>query len=41
MSNSELFSVLFSLPLRVGLAQSLGYLFARLRQPRIIGEIMC
>ena len=40
MSNSELFSVLFSLLLLVGLAQVLGYLFARLRQPKVIGEIM-
>ncbi len=40
MSNSELFSVLFSLLLLVGLAQLLGYLFARLRQPRVIGEIL-
>ena len=40
MSNSELFSILFSLLLLVGLAQLLGYLFARLRQPRVIGEIL-
>ena len=40
MSNSDLFSVLFSLLLLVGLAQLLGYLFARLRQPRVIGEIL-
>ncbi len=40
MSNSELFSVLFSLLLLVGLAQLLGYLFVRLRQPRVIGEIL-
>jgi len=40
LSNSELFSVLFSLLLLVGLAQLLGYLFARLRQPRVIGEIL-
>ncbi len=40
MSNSELFSVLFSLLLLVGLAQLLGYLFVRLRQPKVIGEIL-
>lgn len=40
MSNSELSSVLLSLLLLVGLAQLLGYLFARLRQPKVIGEIL-
>jgi Kef-type K+ transport system membrane component KefB len=40
LSNSELFSVLFSLLLLVGLAQLFGYMFARLRQPRVIGEIL-
>ena len=40
MSNSELFSVLFSLLLLVGLAQLLGYVFVRLRQPKVIGEIL-
>ena len=40
LSNSELFSVLFSLLLLVGLAQLLGYLFVRLRQPKVIGEIL-
>ena len=40
MSNSELFAVLFSLLLLVGLAQLLGYLFVRLRQPKVIGEIL-
>ena len=40
MSNSDLTSVLFVLLLLVGLAQVLGYLFVRLRQPRVIGEIM-
>ena len=40
MSNSELFSVLFSLLLLVGLAQLLGYAFVRLRQPKVIGEIL-
>jgi Kef-type K+ transport system membrane component KefB len=40
LSNSELSSVLFSLLLLVILAQLLGYLFARLRQPKVIGEIL-
>jgi Kef-type K+ transport system membrane component KefB len=40
LSNSELFSVLFSLLLLVGLAQLLGYAFVRLRQPKVIGEIL-
>ncbi len=40
MSNSQLFSVLFSLLLLVGLAQLLGYLFVRMRQPKVIGEIL-
>ena len=40
MSDSELFSILFSLLLLVGLAQALGYFFARLRQPKVIGEIL-
>jgi Kef-type K+ transport system membrane component KefB len=40
LSDTELFSVLFSLLLLVGLAQLLGYLFARLRQPKVVGEIL-
>src|SRR5665213_53813 len=40
LSNSELSSVLFSLLLLVVLAQLLGYLFAKLRQPKVIGEIL-
>ncbi len=40
MSNLELYAVLASLLLLVGLAQVLGYAFARLRQPKVIGEIM-
>src|SRR5665213_4172827 len=40
LSNSELSSVLFSLLLLVTLAQLLGYLFAKLRQPKVIGEIL-
>src|SRR6476646_5015274 len=40
MSNSDLTAVLFLLLLLVGLAQLLGYLFVRLRQPKVIGEIL-
>jgi Kef-type K+ transport system membrane component KefB len=40
MSDSALASVLFVLLLLVGLAQLLGYLFIRLRQPKVIGEIL-
>lgn len=40
MSNSDLTSVLFLLLLLVGLAQSLGYFFVKLRQPKVIGEIL-
>ena len=40
MSNSDLTSVLFVLLLLVGLAQLLGYVFMRLRQPKVIGEIL-
>src|SRR5580704_2523324 len=40
MSNSQLTSVLFVLLLLVGFAQLLGYLFVRLRQPRVVGEIL-
>ncbi len=40
MSDSALASVLFLLLLLVGLAQLLGYLFVRLRQPKVIGEIL-
>ncbi len=40
MSNSDLTSVLFILLLLVGLAQLLGTLFVKLRQPKVIGEIM-
>lgn len=39
MSNSDLTSILFLLLLLAGLAQLLGYLFVRLRQPRVVGEI--
>ena len=40
MSNSDLTSILFVLLLLVGLAQLLGYLFTRMRQPKVVGEIM-
>jgi Kef-type K+ transport system membrane component KefB len=40
MSDSALASVLFVLLLLVSSAQLLGYLFARLRQPKVIGEIL-
>jgi Kef-type K+ transport system membrane component KefB len=33
-------SILFVLLLLVGLAQLLGYLFTRMRQPKVVGEIM-
>lgn len=40
MSNADLTSILFILLLLVGLAQLLGYLFVRLHQPRVVGEIL-
>jgi NhaP-type Na+/H+ or K+/H+ antiporter len=40
MSNSDLTAVLFLLLLLVALAQLLGYLFVRMRQPKVIGEIL-
>jgi Kef-type K+ transport system membrane component KefB len=40
MSNSELTSALFVLLLLVGLAHLLGYLFVKLRQPKVVGEIL-
>src|SRR5215831_15517970 len=40
MSNSDLTSILFILLLLVGLAQLLGYLFVKLRQPKVVGEIL-
>ena len=39
MSNSDLTSILLTLLLLVGLSQLLGYLFVRLRQPKVVGEI--
>ena len=40
MSNAQLTQVLFALLLLVGLAQLLGYLFVKLRQPKVVGEIL-
>lgn len=40
MSNANLTSVLFLLLLLAGLAQLLGWLFVRLRQPKVVGEIL-
>jgi Kef-type K+ transport system membrane component KefB len=40
VSNSDLTSILFVLLLLVGLAQLLGYFFVKLRQPRVVGEIL-
>jgi Kef-type K+ transport system membrane component KefB len=40
MSNSDLTSILLILLLLVGLAQLLGWLFMKLRQPKVIGEIL-
>jgi Kef-type K+ transport system membrane component KefB len=40
VSNSELTAVLFVLLLLGGCAQLLGYVFVRLRQPKVVGEIL-
>ncbi len=40
MSNSDLTTILLLLLLLVGLAHLLGYVFAKLRQPKVIGEIL-
>jgi Kef-type K+ transport system membrane component KefB len=40
LSNSDLTSILFLLLLLVGLAHLLGYLFVKLRQPKVVGEIL-
>jgi Kef-type K+ transport system membrane component KefB len=39
MPESSLSSVLLVLLLLVGFAQLLGYLFVKLRQPKVVGEI--
>src|SRR5258705_12699367 len=40
MSNSDLTSILLVLLLLVGLAHVLGFLSVKLRQPRVVGEIL-
>jgi Kef-type K+ transport system membrane component KefB len=40
MSDADLTSVLLILLLLVGMAQLLGYLFVKLRQPKVVGEIL-
>ena len=40
MSSSQIATALISLAVLVGAAQLFGYLFVRLRQPRLIGEIL-
>lgn len=40
MSNGQLTSLILVFLLLVGLAQLLGYVFVRLRQPKVIGEIL-
>ena len=40
MSEAELTSFLFIILLLVGLAQLLGWLFVKLRQPKVVGEIL-
>jgi Kef-type K+ transport system membrane component KefB len=40
VSNSDLTSMFFILLLLVGLAQLLGYFFVKIRQPKVVGEIL-
>jgi len=40
MSDAQLTSVLFLVLLLVGFAQLLGYLFTKMRQPKVVGEIL-
>ncbi|HXM66495.1 MAG TPA: cation:proton antiporter [Candidatus Acidoferrum sp.] len=40
VSNADLTSILLLLLLLVGLAHLLGYLFVKLRQPKVVGEIL-
>ncbi|QQW32429.1 cation:proton antiporter [Mycobacterium marinum] len=40
MSNTQLTDVIFILLLLVGFAQLLGYLFVKMRQPKVVGEIL-
>ena len=39
-SNEELTAVFLILLLLIGLAHLLGYLFMKLRQPKVVGEIL-
>jgi Kef-type K+ transport system membrane component KefB len=39
VSNAELTAVIVVLLLLVGLAQLLGYLFVRLCQPKVVGDL--
>jgi Kef-type K+ transport system membrane component KefB len=40
VSNSDLTTILFVLLLLLGMAQVLGYIFVKIRQPKVIGEIL-
>jgi len=40
MTNSELTQVLFLLLVLVGLAHLLGWLFVKMRRPKVVGEIL-
>jgi Kef-type K+ transport system membrane component KefB len=40
LSNAELTSVLFVILLFLGMAQLLGYIFVKMRQPKVVGEIL-
>src|SRR5438270_14045150 len=40
VSNSDLTAIVFLLLLLGGLAQLLGYLFVKMRQPKVVGEIL-
>src|SRR2546430_17234324 len=40
VSNTDLTSILFVLLLLVGLAQLLGYVLVKCRQPKVVGEIL-
>jgi Kef-type K+ transport system membrane component KefB len=40
VSNAQLTAVIFILLLLVGMAQLLGYVFVKLRQPKVVGEIL-
>jgi len=40
VTNAQLTDVLLVLLLLIGLAQLLGHLFTKLRQPKVVGEIL-